>query len=61
MRQRACAYVRKWTWKHEDKTETAGVGIFRGRDLIAHLTYEEAIAWSNQLVDLAETLEQETN
>ena len=60
-RRRAYAYVRPWTWKHEDRTETPGVGIFRGRDLIAHLTPDEARTMADQLHDQADRTEQETN
>lgn len=61
MNRRAYAYIRRWTWKHEDQTETAGAGIFRGRDLVAHLTPEEARAMADELHDLADRIEQELN
>lgn len=61
MTRRTYAYVRKWTWKHKDDTETPGIGIFQGRNLIAHLTPDEARAMADQLHDLADLTEQEPN
>jgi len=34
-----------------------GIGLFRGRELSAHLTASEALELADKLVDLAESLE----
>lgn len=46
--------IRKW---RQGETHTPGIAIMRGTLVCAHLTPDEALAFADQLVDLAETLQ----
>ena len=50
------SHARINTWTNEDLTQTAGISIHKGADVVAHLTPDEAIELSNKLVDLAERI-----
>lgn len=52
--------TRPYRWLHQDGTETAGIALMAGPRVLAHLTPDEALNLSNQLVDLAEAQTQET-
>lgn len=49
--------ARYWGWRDPEGNEAPGVGLFRGRDLKAHLTYTEARKLADKLHDMADTLE----
>lgn len=44
-------------WHDKDHGTTPGIALQQGHRIAAHLTPEEAIELSNQLVDLVEELE----
>lgn len=50
------SHVRLNNWTNEDHTKTLGIAVHKGADVVAHLTPDEAIQLSNQLVDLAERI-----
>lgn len=52
---------RYWEWRDRDRNETAGVGLFRGSDLQAHMTPTEARNLADQLHDMADQIEVPTN
>lgn len=50
--------VHSWEWRDKDGNTTPGIVLRQGRRIVAHLNRAEAIKLSNQLVDLAEQLEE---
>jgi hypothetical protein len=56
-RKRPFVRLQTWQWRDADGTTTAGVGIFRGNELKAHLTSVEARKMADQLHDIADRLE----
>ena len=48
---------RPWLWKHPNGSTTAGIGLFRGADLKAHLTPDQARAMADNLHDMADRIE----
>lgn len=50
--------IRTYTYKSKDGLGTSGIGLFKGRELTAHLTPTEALDLANLLVDLAEKIEE---
>ncbi|MDR6623047.1 hypothetical protein [Sinomonas atrocyanea] len=51
--------VRRYVWRTHEGACTDGIGLMSGPRILAHLTPDEALALSNELTDLAETLEAE--
>ncbi|WP_422757263.1 hypothetical protein [Paenarthrobacter sp. C1] len=45
--------VRKYTWRDQAGNETPGISLW-GRDLAAHLTYDEARRLADKLHDLVD-------
>ncbi|MEV8148742.1 hypothetical protein AB0O52_11445 [Arthrobacter sp. NPDC080073] len=52
--------VRWWVWKDRERNETPGIGLFRGQDLQAHMTPEEARTMADTLHDMADHIEAAT-
>lgn len=46
--------TRYWEWRDEEGNATPGIGLFRGRSLHAHLTYEEARRAADRMHDLVD-------
>lgn len=57
MTVRPFAQVRNWTWKHQDRSETPGIGIFHGNRIQIHLTPAEARAMADRLHDMADRID----
>jgi len=57
MTLRPFAKVRMWTWKHQDRSETPGIGIFHGNRIQIHLTPTEARDMADKLHDMADHIE----
>jgi hypothetical protein len=51
------SHVRLNKWTNEDHTKTLGIAVHKGPKVVAHLTADEAIELSNNLVDLAERIQ----
>lgn len=45
---------RPYTWKNRDQTETAGIGLMRGAQIQAHMTFSEARTLADRLHDLVD-------
>jgi hypothetical protein len=54
---RPFATLRKWIWKDGDRTQIPGIGIFHGDRLRAHLTPDEARKMADNLHDMADELQ----
>lgn len=50
------SHLRLNNWTNDDLTKTLGIAFHKGADVVAHLTADEAIELSNNLVDLAERI-----
>ncbi|WPU08083.1 hypothetical protein SMD14_13005 [Pseudarthrobacter oxydans] len=48
---------RMWSWKDTERNTTPGIGLFRGQELKAHLTPDEARALADKLHDMADNLQ----
>lgn len=59
MNTRPHAQIRAWTWMDGD-AKTPGVGIFHGRNLMAHLSPEDARTAADIIHDICDRLEQDT-